>query len=91
MVESTSSGQPPSENSPKVSLVKQQGVSLGCGTLILIALIVLIFGGRGVDDLQREVRALRSEVGELKKSVDAQAGEIKVLQQKIDEAKENRR
>lgn len=34
---------------------------------------------------------LRSEVAELKKSVDAQSAEIKVLHQKIDEAKEGRR
>jgi hypothetical protein len=59
-------------------------VNLGCGTLILIALIVLIFSGRGTDDLEREVHGLRSEVVELKKSVEAQTAEIKSLQQKLD-------
>jgi hypothetical protein len=63
---------------------RSQQVSLGCGTLILIALIVLIFGGRGTGDLAREVHGLRSEVGELKKSVEAQTAEIKALQQKLD-------
>jgi len=58
-------------------------VSLGCGTLILIALIVLIFSGRGVNDLEREVQGLRSEVGELKKSVDAQTNQINLLQEKL--------
>ena len=81
-------GQPPPEKPPRVSLAKGQEVSLGCGTLILIALIVLIFGGRGTSDLQRDVRALRSEVVELKKSVDAQASEIRTLHQKLDEAKD---
>jgi uncharacterized protein YlxW (UPF0749 family) len=78
---------PPTEKSPQVPLVKGQAVSLGCGTLILIALIVLIFGGRGVTDLRRDVQALRSEIVELKKSVDAQAAEIRTLQQKVDEVR----
>ena len=59
-------------------------VSLGCGTLILIALIVLIFGGRGTGDLEREVSGLRSEVNELKRSVEALTAEFKLLQQKLD-------
>ena len=62
--------------------MQTQGVSLGCGTLILIALIVMMFSGQGDRGLRRDVQALRSEVVELKKSVDAQA-----LQQKIEEAK----
>jgi Sec-independent protein translocase protein TatA len=75
------------DNPPKVPLVKREEVSLGCGTLILIALIVLIFGRGGTGDLEREVRALRSEVGELKKAVEAQTGQVKALQDKLDKAK----
>ena len=63
---------------------RTQQASLGCGTLILIALIVLIFSGRGTGDLEREVHGLRSEVRELKKSVEAQTAEIKALQQRLD-------
>jgi Sec-independent protein translocase protein TatA len=63
---------------------RTQQVSLGCGTLILIALIVMIFSGRGTDDLEREVHGLRSEVGELKKSVEAQTAEIKSLKQMLE-------
>ncbi len=59
-------------------------VSLGCGTLILIALIVLFFSGRGTNDVAREVRELRSDVGELKKSIETQNGELKLLLQKLD-------
>jgi Sec-independent protein translocase protein TatA len=58
--------------------------SLGCGTLILIALIVMIFSGRGASELEREVQGLRSEINELKKSVDAQSNELKMLRQKLD-------
>jgi Sec-independent protein translocase protein TatA len=63
---------------------RTQQVSLGCGTLILIALIVLIFSGRGTGDLEREVHGLRSEIRELKKSVESQTAEIKSVQQKLD-------
>ena len=59
-------------------------VSLGCGTLILIALIVLIFSGRGVDDVEREVRELRTDIDELTKSVEEQTGQIKLLHEKVD-------
>ena len=62
---------------------RTQQASLGCGTLILIALIVLIFSGRGVGDLEREVHGLRSEVRELKKSVDEQAAEIRQLRERL--------
>jgi len=47
------------------------------------ALIVLIFSGRGTGDLEREVRALRSDVAELKKTIEAQTGMIKSLQQQV--------
>ena len=53
----------------RVRLVEGQEVSLGCGTLILIALIVMIFAGRGNDDLQREIEGLRTEVVELRTSI----------------------
>lgn len=72
---------------PRVRLAEGQEVSLGCGTLILIALIVLIFGRGGTEDLEREVRGLRSEVGELKNAVEAQTGQIKTLQDRLDMAK----
>ena len=59
-------------------------VSLGCGTLILIALIVLFFSGRGTGDLEHEVHGLRTDVSELKNLVQVQINELKLLQQKLD-------
>lgn len=50
-------------------------VSLGCGTLILIAVIVLIFGNANNDkDLLREVRRLQSDVRALKNAAAARSG-----------------
>jgi hypothetical protein len=62
---------------------RTQHVTLGCGTLILIALIVLFFRRPGISDLEREVRALRSEVGELKKALESQTNEIKRMREKL--------
>jgi hypothetical protein len=63
---------------------RTQQVTLGCGTLILIAVIVALFSHPGVGDLEREVRNLRSDVGELKKTVEAQSAEIKALRTKLE-------
>lgn len=72
-----------SDKPGKVRLARGQEVSLGCGTLVLIALIVLIFSGRGTDSMEREVRQLRSAVGDLKKAVEAQSTEIRQLRDRL--------
>jgi hypothetical protein len=53
-------------------------VSLGCGSLFLIALIVWFFSGPG-KGLEQEVKALRAEVGELKALIRVQTDEIRLL------------
>jgi hypothetical protein len=65
---------------------RSQTVQLGCGTLILIAVIVAFFS-HSTTDVEREVRDLRSDVKELKRSVDAQSDEIKALREKLDKGK----
>lgn len=62
-------------------------VTLGCGTLILIALIVMFFSNRGVGDLEREVRELRTEVRELRVASEAQTLQLRQLTEKLDKAK----
>ncbi len=55
-----------------------QPVSLGCGTLILIALIVLIFSNANKDeeqqlrDLRSDVQALTEEVREMRTIIDVE-------------------
>ena len=45
--------------------------SLGCGTLILIAVIVIIFGGhRDHDTLERKIDQLQEEVSALREAVE---------------------
>ena len=60
-----------------------QPASLGCGTLVLIAIIVAVFSGRGTGDLEREVRDLRTEVGDLKKAIDGQSSELRQLRDRL--------
>ncbi|HEY4234510.1 MAG TPA: hypothetical protein VGM76_13840 [Lacipirellulaceae bacterium] len=61
-------------------------VSLGCGTLILIALIVLLFGNHGGGDLAPQIQQLKSQIQQLQNNVtnleskiDAQSKEIQAL------------
>jgi hypothetical protein len=60
------------EASPEVPWYKYEphrGVSLGCGTLILIALIVMIFSSPGVND--GAIRELQKEIQTLEQKIDA--------------------
>ena len=57
--------------------VNTQAVGLGCGSILIIALIVLVFGRADVapledkiDALQTEVSQLRSEIAELAEKVE---------------------
>ena len=54
----------PGHNAPKVQL--------GCGTLILIAIIVALFSGdRSDKKLRNEIRELKQTVERLEKKIDA--------------------
>jgi type II secretory pathway component PulM len=66
---------------------RSQQVSLGCGTLILIALIVLIFSGGRNDEVRREVQNLDSSIGQLKTAVESQGDDIKALRQTLEAMK----
>lgn len=58
-------------------------VSLGCGTLILIAIIVAIFSGGGESS---EIRALQRDVQSLEQKIDNLAAQA-ATSQPIEEAK----
>jgi type II secretory pathway component PulM len=63
---------------------RNQQVTLGCGTLLLIALIVSLFSHPGVSGVESQLSDLRSEVRELKKAIDDQSAEIKTLRTKLE-------
>ena len=74
---------------PKVPWWKYQPegptVGLGCGTLLLIGLVVAIFSRPGLNELESRVSATRSAVEELKKASDTQTGEIRELRKAVEE------
>lgn len=74
---------PPADQLPKVRLVQGQEVSLGCGTLILIALIVLIFGRGNTNELERQVDALRTDVQQLRTTIEEQSQQIQELRKQL--------
>ena len=52
--------------------------SLGCGTLILIAIIVILFSGhKDHDRLEEEVLNLSAEIHELKEEISALRKDLK--------------
>jgi hypothetical protein len=60
-----------------------QKVQLGCGTLIVIAIIVMFFSQGSSKDVEREVRGLRSDVGDLKKLIESQNSELQQLRERL--------
>lgn len=73
----------------KPSRLPSQTVNLGCGTLILIALIVMFFSGRG-NDLEKEIKALRSDVQALKTEVSGLKAVIEAREKPARAALDNR-
>lgn len=69
--------------------ISNNRASLGCGTLILIALIVMIFGGanRGNDkEVAQQLRNLQSEVNVLKSDIANQSVILGKIKQSLDES-----
>ena len=54
----------------KLSSDHTQKATLGCGTLILIALIVAIFSNRNSDHVERGLNGLRDDVQALRRSIE---------------------
>ena len=57
--------------------------SLGCGTLIIIGLIVLFVTRTGSERTEEEVRGLGQQVEALKAAVDRQTEEIRGLKELV--------
>jgi type II secretory pathway component PulM len=55
--------------------------SLGCGTLLIIALIVFWATSAAYQNMSAELSSLRTQVEELKRSVDAQTEQIRSLKE----------
>jgi hypothetical protein len=63
----------------QLSKGQTQNASLGCGSLIVVGIVVLFVAQSIVQPLRQEVANLRTEVAELKKDAETQANQIRVL------------
>jgi hypothetical protein len=66
-----------------------QKSTLGCGTLILIALIVLIFGNASSHECADEVKRLSQDIKALQTTVSTQTQAIKRLENEMSQALEH--
>jgi len=57
--------------------------TLGCGSLILITLIVILFSGSGTKDLRKDISELRSELKQVQSTLEAQTQLIQSLEEKL--------
>lgn len=62
-------------------------VGLGCGTLILIALIVLIFSRASSDDLEKQVKDLDYQVRSLEATIQNQTQLLESMSKDLHELK----
>lgn len=62
-----------------------QKVTLGCGTLILIALIVMTFSGTHSSGNKQELQQLQTEIRTLQSMVQAQHLAIQKLQRTLED------
>lgn len=60
-----------------------RSVQLGCGTLILIIIIVVVFGNVAAQDLQRDMAALRDEMRALRDSVQVLRKTVEDLRETV--------
>lgn len=62
-----------------------QKATLGCGSLILIALIVLIFSNSGSGDLENQLNEVSKKLTELERTISDQSAEIQKLRDSLKE------
>lgn len=62
--------------------------SLGCGSLILIAIIVLIFSNGKNEELEKQLRDTRSEIKELKAEVATQSSTLSRIEDSLRKLRE---
>lgn len=70
-----------------INQTRTQQANLGCGTLILIAIIVALFSRPGMDELEGKIQSIRVEITALKQIVENQTSEIKAIRNLLEQAK----
>ena len=63
--------------------------NLGCGTLLVIGIVVAIFSRHGLSDLESQLRQVQSAVENLKEASEAQTREIRELRKAVEELRKS--
>ena len=58
--------------------------TLGCGTLIIIAIIVAMFSQSGANDVERRLRNMEQSIESLSQQMSQQSTDIRALRAEID-------
>lgn len=58
--------------------------TLGCGTLIIIAIIVAMFSQSGADDIEQRLRIMEQSIERLSQQMTQQSSDIRALRAEID-------
>jgi len=65
-------------------------VSLGCGTLILIALIVLILGNAGSADNEEEFKKLNQKLDSMESTINDLEKDLSILREELKNSHQDR-
>jgi hypothetical protein len=74
---------------PRCRVAGARPATIGCGSLLLIGLVVAIFSQQGLNAMESRVSEMRSAVEDLKKASDAQTGEIRELRKAVEELRKD--
>lgn len=83
MVQANQPIPPTPERPPRVRLAKGQEVTLGCGTLILIAIIVAIFSNKS--SVSVDISPVLSRLHEIDQKMQRMDQQLQKLEQKLDQ------
>ena len=73
---------------PSVQSSDQHRATLGCGTLILIALIVIIFSGSKIEELREDLKEMKTDFESVESQLELLRTEIALQTLKIESLKE---
>ncbi|MHC5044405.1 MAG: hypothetical protein ACYTGI_18750 [Planctomycetota bacterium] len=70
-----------------MAMKEDRSVQLGCGTLLIILLIVVFFGNRGLDDLGNRLTKLDAKVDILQQEIQGLRTSVEKLREEVEKGR----
>jgi cell division protein FtsB len=70
-----------------MAMKEDRSVQLGCGTLLIILLIVVFFGNRGLDDLGNRLTKLDAKVDILQQEIQGLRTSVETLREEVEKGR----